>query len=630
MPAFASTDNFPDVPDNHWAFEALQRLKKDGLLVGYPDGLFRGNRPASRYELAVAIHACYTNLKSVTDGLDSQIKALSDKLNGVATTADVQNLRDALTALQNDVNGMKSYGEDIASLKKLADTFQKELQSLGVDVEALKKDLGDLADRVTKLEKRKPAVNISGDVNILMLGGNSNNGNVGMDMEGHLNGVSPTGAHVGLTDDLTTLEEGAFTFSGTNTDGPKWKGTIVVGNMLDTFGSQSTFKTGANNGYAEGNSDVYLQDFSVKFNSSIVGLGFNAELGRVGYKVSPYIFQRLDTTSDFSNDRWDDGLWRFDGGILGFNIGSSKLNVFAGNNDNVTSNNGTQINPFMAGPINGAYGGISGLALDRTLGLHFTSPLTSNGNLNLAYLWLDSETEDALSATGPDVNRLAVYGGDLNFTFGKFTIAGGYSQTDLDQNTTNVNNQDNEAYFGKIGYSGNGWGLNAGYREVEANYLAPGDWGRLGVERNPTNIKGWQADGHINLGSALTLSATGEFDKGVSDNFPGSGFNTGTDINVYTVKLAYLVNPNLTLSVGYEDDEFTGLDPSVLTANPNGDSSYKWTTFGIGYGLSDSAKLTIQYQLSDISSEYQTLITPGGVGGRYTGGLLTTQLSIKF
>jgi hypothetical protein len=108
MPAMASQDNFPDVPDNHWAFEALQRLKKDGILVGYPDGLFRGNRPASRYELAVAIHAAYTNLKSVTDGLDSQIKALGDKLNGVATTADVQNLRDALTALQNDVNGMKS------------------------------------------------------------------------------------------------------------------------------------------------------------------------------------------------------------------------------------------------------------------------------------------------------------------------------------------------------------------------------------------------------------------------------------------------------------------------------------------------------------------------------------------
>ncbi|MDR3691775.1 MAG: S-layer homology domain-containing protein, partial [Fimbriimonas sp.] len=111
LPAVAQ-DNFPDVPENHWAFEALQRLKKDGLLVGYPDGLFRGGRPASRYELAVAIHAVYTNLKSVTDGLDSQIKALGDKLNGVASTSDVQNVRDALTALQNQVDGMKSYGED--------------------------------------------------------------------------------------------------------------------------------------------------------------------------------------------------------------------------------------------------------------------------------------------------------------------------------------------------------------------------------------------------------------------------------------------------------------------------------------------------------------------------------------
>ena len=55
-PAFAQ-DQFPDVPANHWAYEALARMKRDGLLVGYPDGLFRGGRPASRYELAVAMHA---------------------------------------------------------------------------------------------------------------------------------------------------------------------------------------------------------------------------------------------------------------------------------------------------------------------------------------------------------------------------------------------------------------------------------------------------------------------------------------------------------------------------------------------------------------------------------------------
>ena len=631
MPAFASTDNFPDVPDNHWAFEALARLKKDGLLVGYPDGLFRGNRPASRYELAVAIHACYTNLKSVTDGLDSQIKALSDKLNGVATTADVQNLRDALTALQNDVNGMKSYGEDIASLKKLADTFQKELQSLGVDVEALKKDLGDLADRVTKLEKRKPTVNISGDVNLLVLGGTSRDGNVGLSQEGYFTGINPvTKANAGATTDLVVLHEGAFTFAGTNETGPKWKGTIVLGNMLDSFNGQNTLKTGTpSGGYFEQNGDVYLQDFSVSFDSSIAGLNFNAEAGRVGYKVSPYIFQRLDTTSYFANQRWDDGLYRFDGGIVGFGIGSSKIDIFAGNNDNVTSSNGVGLNVLQSGQINGAFGGLGGLFVDRTLGAKLSSPFIGHSNLNLAFVVLDTINPIVIGAGGPTANRLSVYGGDLSFNFGKIAVNGGYSKSDLTDNTTSVNSKDNSAYFVKGGLGGHKWALNAGYRQVEANYLAPGDWGRLGVARNPTNIKGFMADGHYKISHKLDLSASGEWDKGAADGFGGSSFNTNSKVNTYTVKLSYLVNPNLTLSVGYEDTEFTGLDPAAFAAGTtNFDASYKWTTIGLGYGLSDTSKLLIQYQLSDISNEFQ--VTTGNGGNRFTGGLLTTQLSVKF
>jgi hypothetical protein len=630
MPALA-TDNFPDVPDNHWAFEALQRLKKDGLLVGYPDGLFRGNRPASRYELAVAIHAAYTNLKSVTDGLDSQIKALSDKLNGgVASTADVQNLRDALTALQNDVNGMKSYGDDIAQLKKLSEKFESELTKLGIDVTALQKDLGDLSDRVKKLENKKPTVNISGDVNLLMLGGNSREGNFGLDTSGHLNGVDPVSkGPAGIINDLQTMEEGAFTFAGTNTEGPKWKGTLVIGNMLDTFGGQGTLHEGI--GYTEGNSDVYLQDFSVKFDSSIVGLNFNAELGRVGYKVSPYIFQRVDTTPYFSNDRWDDGLYRFDGGIVGFSLGSTKIDVFAGNNDKITSTGGVNLNPVVSGPINGQFQGVGALGIDRTLGVKLSSPLTSNGNLNLAYLWLDSENPVTIGANGPTTNRLAVYGGDLNFTFGKVAVSGGYAKSDLQENTTNVNNQDNTAWHAEAKYDiSSKFGINGGYREIQANYLAPGDWGRLGIDRNPTNIKGWQVGAHYDITPAWTLSAGGEFDKGYSDAFgPTSGFDTGTDINEFNVNLTWHVNTNLNLLLGYEDTEFTGLDPAV-TANATNNvsnASYKWTTFGIGYGLSETSKLTLQYQVSDISNDFQAV---KGGGARFTGGLLSGQLSIKF
>src|SRR5690349_622331 len=77
----SAQDNFPDVQENHWAYDALATMKKNGLLVGYPDGLFRGSRPATRYEMAVAIHATYMHLKNITDSLQSQIDELKGRGN---------------------------------------------------------------------------------------------------------------------------------------------------------------------------------------------------------------------------------------------------------------------------------------------------------------------------------------------------------------------------------------------------------------------------------------------------------------------------------------------------------------------------------------------------------------------
>ena len=627
LPA-AAQDNFPDVPSNHWAFEALERMKKDGLLVGYPDGLFRGGRPASRYELAVAMNAVYMNLKSITDGLDAQIKALNDKLSGVASTNEIQNLRDALAALQTEVNGMKNYGEDIANLKKMCETFQRELQSLGVDVEAMKKDLSDINARLTKVEHQKPPVNISGDVNLLVLAGNSRDNRFGLDQDGHFNGVNPiTGQPAGMTKDNVMLQEGAFTLAGTNETGPKWKGTLVVGNMLDTFGSQSTFLYGANGGYAQGGNDVYLQDFSVKFDTSIAGFQFGAEVGRVGYKVSPYIFQRIDNTTYFANSRWDDGLYRFDGGILGFNFGPAKLDVFAGNSRKVTSVNGVEINPLQAGALNGSFGGYPVMTFDRMLGANFTLPLNKNGNLNLAYLVLDSLKGIPVDGTGAD--RLAIYGGDANFILGQLSIGGGYSKSDLLQNTTTVNNINNSAWHVDGKYEANSWGFNGGYRQIEANYLAPGDWGQLGIQRNPTNIKGFNVGAHVKIARSLDLKAGVEWDSGKSNNFGGTtGFDTGTEIRAWNVGLTWHLNSDLDVLLGYHDTEFTGLDAAVIANNPgNSDASYKWTSLGLGYRLSDASKLMIQYQISDVSNDFQVI---QGGGGRFTGGLFSAQLSVKF
>ncbi|WP_374042941.1 YadA-like family protein [uncultured Megasphaera sp.] len=49
-------DLFPDVPANHWAYEYVTKLKQAGILTGYPDGNFDGNRMMTRYEFAAIVY----------------------------------------------------------------------------------------------------------------------------------------------------------------------------------------------------------------------------------------------------------------------------------------------------------------------------------------------------------------------------------------------------------------------------------------------------------------------------------------------------------------------------------------------------------------------------------------------
>ena len=63
------TAMFPDVPENHWAYEYVEDLQKRGALEGYPDGLFKGDRAMTRYEFAAMLDRLVR--KGIT--LDSKI-----------------------------------------------------------------------------------------------------------------------------------------------------------------------------------------------------------------------------------------------------------------------------------------------------------------------------------------------------------------------------------------------------------------------------------------------------------------------------------------------------------------------------------------------------------------------------
>lgn len=51
-----ATTMFPDVPENHWAYEAVKTMVKSGLVKGYPDGEFKGDHAMTRYEFAQIVH----------------------------------------------------------------------------------------------------------------------------------------------------------------------------------------------------------------------------------------------------------------------------------------------------------------------------------------------------------------------------------------------------------------------------------------------------------------------------------------------------------------------------------------------------------------------------------------------
>lgn len=107
--ATAAAGPFADVPAKHWAYDSLSQLAKAGIIEGYGDGTFRGDKIMTRYEMAQVV----ARAMEKSDKADAKNKAL---------------------------------------IEKLSKEFDAELNSLGV--------------RVTKLEKTTPKVQTFGDMRI--------------------------------------------------------------------------------------------------------------------------------------------------------------------------------------------------------------------------------------------------------------------------------------------------------------------------------------------------------------------------------------------------------------------------------------------------------------------------------
>ncbi len=622
-PAMAQ-ENFPDVPDNHWAYEALKNLK-DKVLFGYPDGLYRGNRPMSRYEFAVAVNQLHQLLSGRVSGLEDQIKSLEGMIKG-QDNSGLGSLRDQLGGLTKRV---ETLGNGQAELKKLVGEFEKELASLGVDVDALKKDVADLDARLKKLESAKPAVLISGDVNLLMLAGHSSSGRVGITQTGIPVGIGDPGTAyagqaVGITRDLSVLHEAGLTLRGTNEEGPKWHATFVVGNLMNSLGGLRgrSSETGApiQPGFTDnGGDDIFVNELVVAFDSALFGRGFSAQLGRVGHKAPiSNVFQRADRTPYYSADRYDNGKYYFDGGILSFNFAGSSFNVYGGK-PTPTSINGNQLNGYnvQLGKPGPAVPANVILGADTTVKL---------GPADLVLAYVVGDSYNTIGAPPKQANQLEAYGAEVKFDYSGLKFNAGVSRTDVNYNQHSIKTKDVNFYRAGVGYKADQWGISAEYRNVEAYYSAPGAWGRLGTVWSPTGISGFTGSAWFKPSDNLKIYATGQFYEGdpASDGKVGSSLLTkNDDIQSLVFGADLKINDSFGVFATYED--------VVWKLNAGPDPYQRWYTIGTDWTMSSNANLKFFYQYSDADAKGTGAFFALGLGtNRISGGLIGTQFSLKF
>jgi len=106
---------FPDAPADHWASDALRALAARGLIEGYPDGTFKGDRAASRYEVAMIL---------------ARFLAKMEQEHATFATK-----------------------EELEAVRRLVVAMREELEPMGVRITNMEENTSRLDQRVHELER---------------------------------------------------------------------------------------------------------------------------------------------------------------------------------------------------------------------------------------------------------------------------------------------------------------------------------------------------------------------------------------------------------------------------------------------------------------------------------------------
>jgi hypothetical protein len=123
--SFAAANPFVDVPAKHWSYDAVNTLAKAGIVDGYGDGTFKGDKTISRYEMAQMV----AKAMAKSEKADAEQKAIIDKLS-VEFADELEGLNVRVTKLEKNASTLKVSGEarlqyeDISAENNLSNSLE--------------------------------------------------------------------------------------------------------------------------------------------------------------------------------------------------------------------------------------------------------------------------------------------------------------------------------------------------------------------------------------------------------------------------------------------------------------------------------------------------------------------------
>jgi len=131
----ASAQAFPDIPANHWAGDAVAEIADLGIVIGFPDGTFRGNEAFTRYQAALVITRLLAvieaNAAAMQADVEGMLGGLRATVQDLAGNVAAQGSR--LGAAESAIAGLSS---DVAAQGGRLGAAERAVQGLGGDVAA--------------------------------------------------------------------------------------------------------------------------------------------------------------------------------------------------------------------------------------------------------------------------------------------------------------------------------------------------------------------------------------------------------------------------------------------------------------------------------------------------------------